>query len=95
MITTILQPPDLLFYVGVAEIILRSLNKVSLKCLAARAVTRHGIEYEELVPPTLIDFIELHGPCKMASNLLLVIVYNLLLFYTFSPTTCACGVCEL
>ncbi|XP_014291823.1 protein fem-1 homolog B isoform X2 [Halyomorpha halys] len=53
---------------GIAEIILRSQNKVSLKCLAARAIARHGIEYEEQVPSTLIDFIELHGPCKAASS---------------------------
>ena len=47
---------------GVAEIILRSQKKLSLKCQAARAVKVNGIPYQGHVPRHLEAFIELHGP---------------------------------
>lgn len=47
---------------GVAEIILKSQQKLSLKCLSARAVKRHGLSYIGQVPATLEQFIKLHGP---------------------------------
>ncbi|KAK8750217.1 hypothetical protein OTU49_015314, partial [Cherax quadricarinatus] len=47
---------------GVAEIILRTQKKLSLKCLAAKAVKINGILYKGQVPRHLEAFIELHGP---------------------------------
>lgn len=47
---------------GVAEIILKSQQKLSLKCLSAQAVKRHGLSYIGQVPATLEQFIKLHGP---------------------------------
>jgi Fem-1 family protein b len=47
---------------GVAEIILKSQQRLSLKCLSARAVKRHGLSYIGQVPATLEHFISLHGP---------------------------------
>ncbi len=47
---------------GVAEIILKSQQKLSLKCLSAQAVKRHGLSYMGQVPATLEHFIKLHGP---------------------------------
>lgn len=47
---------------GVAEIILKSQQKLSLKCLSAQAVKRHGLSYIGQVPATLEQFIRLHGP---------------------------------
>ena len=47
---------------GVAEIILRTQKKLSLKCLAATVVKVAGIPYRGQVPRHLEDFIELHGP---------------------------------
>jgi len=47
---------------GVAEIILKSQQKLSLKCLSAQAVKRHGLSFIGQVPATLEHFISLHGP---------------------------------
>ncbi|XP_012260648.1 protein fem-1 homolog B [Athalia rosae] len=47
---------------GVAEIILRSQNKISLKCMAAKAVKTYNLNYSGSVPRCLESFIELHGP---------------------------------
>lgn len=47
---------------GVAEIILRTQKKLSLKCLAARVVKINRISYKGQVPQHLEAFIELHGP---------------------------------
>ena len=47
---------------GVAEIILKSQARMSLKCLAAQSVKRHKVTYQGQVPPSLENFIELHGP---------------------------------
>ncbi|VEN59219.1 unnamed protein product [Callosobruchus maculatus] len=46
---------------SVAEIILKTQMKLSLKCLAANAVKRHRLTYRGLVPKALECFIELHG----------------------------------
>ena len=45
---------------GVAEIILRTRNKMSLKCLSARVVNKYHIPYDGHVPHTLNDFIAMH-----------------------------------
>nr|CAD7265805.1 unnamed protein product [Timema shepardi] len=47
---------------GVAEIILRTQTKLSLKCMAAKAVKTYNLTYEGHVPRSLESFIELHGP---------------------------------
>ncbi|CAG9766351.1 unnamed protein product [Ceutorhynchus assimilis] len=46
---------------GVAEIILKTQIKISLKCIAANAVKIHKIPYLGQVPSGLEEFIELHG----------------------------------
>jgi Fem-1 family protein b len=47
---------------GVAEIILRSESKISLKCLAARAIARHKISFSShMIPHELELFVRLHG----------------------------------
>nr|CAH7728174.1 unnamed protein product [Callosobruchus chinensis] len=46
---------------SVAEIVLKTQMKLSLKCLAANAVKRHRLTYRGLVPKALECFIELHG----------------------------------
>ncbi|KAK0096358.1 hypothetical protein PV326_005706 [Microctonus aethiopoides] len=46
---------------GVAEIILRAQTKLSLKCMAAKAVKTYGLSYTGNVPRSLESFIELHG----------------------------------
>ena len=51
-----------------AEIILRTQSKLSLKCLAARVVARHRIPYSGCVPRDLEPFIELHGPAGHADR---------------------------
>ena len=45
---------------GVAEIILRTRRKLSLKCIAARAVKKHNITYQSHIPTTLEDFVKMH-----------------------------------
>lgn len=45
---------------GVSEILLKSHMKMSLKCLAARAVRQHQITYRNQIPRTLEDFVEFH-----------------------------------
>ncbi|CAH1164240.1 unnamed protein product [Phaedon cochleariae] len=47
---------------GVAEIILKTQMKLSLKCIAANAVRHHRLTYQGQVPQALESFIELHGP---------------------------------
>lgn len=47
---------------GVAEIILRTQTKLSLKCMAAKAVKTYNLSYCGSVPQSLESFIELHGP---------------------------------
>ncbi|XP_024939471.1 protein fem-1 homolog B isoform X2 [Cephus cinctus] len=47
---------------GIAEIILRTQTKLSLKCMAAKAVKTYNLSYCGNVPRTLESFIELHGP---------------------------------
>ena len=47
---------------GVAEIILKSQARMTLKCLSAQAVKRHHVSYQGQVPKSLENFIELHGP---------------------------------
>ncbi|EFN87550.1 protein fem-1 homolog B [Harpegnathos saltator] len=47
---------------GVAEIILRSQTKLSLMCMAAKAVKAYNLSYTGNVPRCLETFIELHGP---------------------------------
>ncbi len=49
-------------YAGVAEIILRTQSKLSLKCIAAKAIKRYSLSYKGQVPRPLEGFIELHGP---------------------------------
>lgn len=46
---------------GVAEIILKTQVKISLKCLAANAIKINKVPYRGNVPPGLEEFIELHG----------------------------------
>ncbi|KAI5710616.1 hypothetical protein M8J75_010177 [Diaphorina citri] len=46
---------------GVADLILRTLTKINLKCLAAKVITQNNITYKGLVPHDLESFIELHG----------------------------------
>jgi len=47
---------------GVAEIILKSQTKMSLKCLAAKSVRKYNLSYLGKVPRTLESFIQIHGP---------------------------------
>ncbi|XP_043674739.1 protein fem-1 homolog B-like isoform X1 [Vespula pensylvanica] len=47
---------------GVAEIVLRTHTKLSLKCMAAKAVKTYNLSYCGNVPRSLESFIELHGP---------------------------------
>jgi Fem-1 family protein b len=53
---------SLIWIAGVAEIILRTQTKLSLKCMAAKAVKNYNITYQGQVPHSLESFIELHGP---------------------------------
>ncbi|XP_073509569.1 protein fem-1 homolog B [Phyllobates terribilis] len=45
---------------GVSEILLKLQMKLSLKCLAARAVRLHNIKYQNQIPRTLEEFVEFH-----------------------------------
>ncbi|CAL1594226.1 unnamed protein product [Knipowitschia caucasica] len=45
---------------GVSEILLKTQIKMSLKCLAARAVRLHHITYRNQIPKTLEEFVEFH-----------------------------------
>ncbi|XP_064621025.1 protein fem-1 homolog B-like [Lineus longissimus] len=54
-----LTPMDVC-WTGVSEIILRTLKKISLKCLAARAVRQHHIDYKGHLPFSLEEFVALH-----------------------------------
>lgn len=45
---------------GVSEILLKTQMKMSLKCLAARAVRRHHILYRDQIPKSLEEFVEFH-----------------------------------
>ncbi|XP_051154335.1 protein fem-1 homolog B-like [Leptopilina boulardi] len=46
---------------GVADIILRTQTKLSLKCMAAKVVKTYNLSYCGSVPQSLESFIELHG----------------------------------
>lgn len=45
---------------GVSEILLKTQMKMSLKCLAARAVRQHQILYRDQIPKSLEEFVEFH-----------------------------------
>ncbi|XP_056307281.1 protein fem-1 homolog B [Danio aesculapii] len=45
---------------GVSEILLKTQMKMSLKCLAARAVQHHQILYRDQIPKSLEEFVEFH-----------------------------------
>lgn len=45
---------------GVSEILLKTQMKMSLKCLAARAVRQHQITYRNQIPKSLEEFVEFH-----------------------------------
>ncbi|KTG40288.1 hypothetical protein cypCar_00018657 [Cyprinus carpio] len=45
---------------GVSEILLKTQMKMSLKCLAARAVQQHQILYRDQIPKSLEEFVEFH-----------------------------------
>ncbi|XP_028921258.1 protein fem-1 homolog B [Ornithorhynchus anatinus] len=45
---------------GVSEILLKTQMKLSLKCLAARAVRIYNIHYRNQIPRTLEEFVEFH-----------------------------------
>jgi len=47
---------------GVAEIILKSQSRMSLKCLAAQSIRRYNLDYQGQVPKSLETFIHIHGP---------------------------------
>lgn len=47
---------------GVAKIILRTQTKLSLTCMAAKAIKAYNLPYYGHVPRSLESFIELHGP---------------------------------
>jgi len=47
---------------GVAEIILKSQSKMSLKCLAAQSIRKYNLSYLGQVPLSLESFIQIHGP---------------------------------
>ena len=44
----------------IAQVIIKSHMKLNLKCLAARAVRRHKVEYQDIIPVSLQEFVELH-----------------------------------
>ncbi|XP_077425034.1 protein fem-1 homolog B [Vanacampus margaritifer] len=45
---------------GVSEILLKTQMKMSLKCLAARAVRRHRVPYRHQIPASLEEFVDFH-----------------------------------
>ena len=45
---------------GVSEILLKTQMKMSLKCLAARAVRQHHITFHNQIPRSLEEFVEFH-----------------------------------
>ncbi|NXV08169.1 FEM1B protein, partial [Cettia cetti] len=45
---------------GVSEILLKTQMKLSLKCLAARAVRIYNISYQNQIPRTLEEFVQFH-----------------------------------
>lgn len=49
---------------GVAEIILKSQFKLSLKCIAAKAVKEYNVPYRGIIPTSLANFTDMHGPAK-------------------------------
>lgn len=51
----------LLFFLGVAEIILQTQANITLKCIAAKMVKAYHLTYQGQVPKALESFIELHG----------------------------------
>lgn len=63
------KKPNLIQFIGVAEIILRTQTKLSLKCAAAKAIQTYKIPYQGFVPHSLIGFIDLHGCGECATDL--------------------------
>ncbi|XP_012222645.1 protein fem-1 homolog B [Linepithema humile] len=53
---------------GVAKIILRTQTKLSLTCMAAKAIKTYNLPYHGNVPRSLESFIELHGPGSESRN---------------------------
>lgn len=47
---------------SVAEIIMKSSTKISLKCIAANSIGRHKLAYEGNIPENLAQFVQLHIP---------------------------------
>ena len=45
---------------GVAEVIIRTHNDISLKCLSARAIRLHRIPVKHVIPRFLFEFVKLH-----------------------------------
>lgn len=45
---------------GVADVIIKTNNSISLKCFASKSIKRHGILYKGLIPVVLEEFVELH-----------------------------------
>lgn len=45
---------------GVAEVILRTNNKIFLKCLAAKVIQEYKIPYKNIIPVNLEDFVRMH-----------------------------------
>ncbi|XP_054159146.1 protein fem-1 homolog B-like [Oppia nitens] len=46
---------------GVAEILLKTQMKITLKCLSAKAINKYGLEYRDLFPEQIVHFIDIHG----------------------------------
>ncbi|CAG2111661.1 unnamed protein product [Medioppia subpectinata] len=46
---------------GVAEILLKTQTKISLRCLSAKAIKSYGIQYNHLFPQPIVHFIDIHG----------------------------------
>ena len=45
---------------GIAESIINTHMKLSLKCLSARAVKKHKVQNQDVIPVSLYKFVELH-----------------------------------
>lgn len=53
---------------GITKIILRTQAKLSLTCMAAKAIKTYNLPYRGNVPRSLESFIELHGPGSESQN---------------------------
>lgn len=45
---------------GVAEVILRTYNHISLKCIAAKAIRKNSVQYRNIIPSFLEEFVAVH-----------------------------------